>query len=281
MLPQFEHKVLSSFSLFVDHRILQSGQAFFAATGQFYPARTQQYNGRYAYNCPYKQLVNDTSINGANVLTGVYLNGNYITPGTSGLLSITHSEGSIDFSSPLAPTDVVTGNFSVKEVNVFMTTDSDNSIIFESKFFKNSQFPQTLSGLESNAYPYPAIFLKKRSSSITPFAIGGYDLTTLHVRALMISDNPYLSDAVASILKDSHMRRFGIITPPFDFRGRFTGASCIYNYTGIVGGETSPSGSLIQDVNESTVFADRYFKEITQKNTISFIDFDISHVRTH
>ena len=115
---------------------------------------------------------------------------------------------------------------------------------------------------------------------MTPFAIGGYDLTTLHVRALVISDNSYLSDAVASILKDTHMRRFGVVSStPLDHLYNFTGQ--IYNYTGLVGGETSPSGSLIQDVNESSVFTDKFSDQLAQKNTVSFIDFDISHVRSH
>ena len=42
------------------------------------------YNGYYTYAAPYKQIVSDASITGANQLTGIYLDGNFIVPGQSG-----------------------------------------------------------------------------------------------------------------------------------------------------------------------------------------------------
>ena len=275
MKQQHDHRVMSSLALFLDNRLLTSGEAFFNHTGSFYPT-TSSYAGRTTYSLPFKQIVNDQSVPNALPMSGIYLNGNYITVGQSGLLNINHYQGTVDFSSALSPNTSITGSFSVKEANIYLTTDSDEKIVYYNKYFKNAKYPQNLSGLLPDVYPLPAIFLKKRGGEEKSFSLGSVDNSVIDVRAIIVSDNNYLSDGIASIFKDTHFRRFPLITPPFDARGAFTGI--YYNYTGLSSGLTN-KGPLIEKVRESRISAsdDKQDGDLG----IVFIDFEISQVRSH
>ena len=276
MKKQFDHRVMSSLLLYLDHRLLSSGEAYFDATGHFYPVENE-YTNRYTYALPYKQLVNDESITGATVMTGVYLNSVFVTPGTSGLLNINHYNGTVDFDSDMS-NEEITGSFSVKEASFVLTDDPDSKLVYENKYFKNPKYNQTLSGLQPDTYSLPAIFLKKRGGANEPFALGNCDMTRLDVRAIVVSDNQYTADGIASIFKDTNWRRYDFVDdPPFDVRGGYTGMS--YNYTG----ETSNAltGPLIESVNESTIQARGDYQSINNNLNVTFVDFEINYIRPH
>lgn len=262
--------------LFLDNRLLSSGEAYFNHSGSFYPT-TNLYSGRYTYSLPYKQLVNDISISGATQMTGVSLNGINIGVGTSGLLNINHYQGTVDFGTQLPSSARLTANFAVKEANLYISSSSDDSLVFENKYFRNTKYSQSLSGLNPKTYPLPAIFLKNRGSEDKPFCLGSVDNTVIDVRAIVITDDPYLTDGICSILRDTHFRRFGLVTPPFDARQAFTGT--LYNYDSL-GPPASVSGALIQKVRVSKIlngtagYGDNDIE-------VSFVDFEISQVRGH
>jgi len=279
MLRQFDNEVMSSFMLYVDNLIQQKGNAYYNATGLFYPV-SGQYYGRYSYSCPFKQLVNDASLTGNPiVLDSVFLNGNEITVGESGLLSINHYQGSLDFDTKLASSDVLSGSFSVKEFNVYMTSEPEDSLIYEKKFFLNPRYEQSYSGVSPSSLTLPAVFIKKRGGDSQPFCLGTADESLVDVRAIVISDSQYLNDAVCSILKDSHQRRFKILTDlPLDKRGGYTGMA--YNYTGLA--SSAPIGPLIKDVEETNLTANNSsFKPLINDLYVSFVDFEISYIRSH
>jgi len=280
MKRQHDHQVLSSLALFLDNRILTSGEAFFNYQSRFYPA-TSQYVGRRTYSLPFKQLVNDASVSGATVMTSVQISGIPVTVGTSGLLSINHYQGTVDFdaSYPNYPASSMSGTFSVKEINIYTTSDNDEKLLFYTKFQKNPQTPQTVTGLATNSYTLPAIFLKKRGGENKPFSLGAVDEAVVDIRAFVITDNDYLRDGVVSILKDTHFRRFSFISPPFDAEQAYIGTS--YNYSGLA---TAASGTylgpLIQGVQESRL--SRNFSESSLDDLkITVVDFEISQVRAH
>ena len=276
MKKQFDHRVMSSFLLYLNNRLLTSGEAYSAGTGLFYPVNSEYTNG-YSYALPFKQLVNDESVAGATVMTGVYVNSNYVTPGTSGLLSINHDQGTVEFDSDMSAHEI-SGSFSVKEASIYLSMDTDESLIFQNKYFKNSKYNQTLSGLSPNTYSLPAIFIKKRGGANIPFALGNTDMTRLDVRAVVIADNPYTTDAIASIFKDTYFRRFDFVDdPPFDVRGGYTGAT--YNYTGET--DNSLNGPLIESVSESTIQAKGDYQSVNNDLNVTFIDFEINYVRSH
>ena len=114
---------MSSFLLFLDHEILKKGSGFKNTSSLLYPT-INKYAGMTTYSTPFKQLVNDTSIPGANVMTGVYLNNTFVPVGQSGLMAINHYKGTVEFSSPLPASTVVSGNYAVKDINIEFTANS-------------------------------------------------------------------------------------------------------------------------------------------------------------
>ena len=75
MKPQFDNKVMSSFFLWFDHKLLDKGEAYENVTGQFYNV-SEEYYGYKSYSSPYSQLVADASIAGATIPVGLYVGEN-------------------------------------------------------------------------------------------------------------------------------------------------------------------------------------------------------------
>jgi len=157
-----------------------------------------------------------------------------------------------------------------------MTTDPDETVVFEKKFFTNPKYPQTLSGLAPDTYVVPAVFIKKRGGENKPFALGGIDNTSMDVRAIIISDNTYTLDAVAGILKDTNLKTFNFVdSVPFDIRGAYTGLA--YNYNTYATGQKT----TIWKVSESRILPNPQIKNIADNLYVSFIDFELSTLRSH
>ena len=92
MKAQLDNILMSSMIMWIDHQLLNKGEAFQNYNSQFYPI-TNIYNGFYSYGLPFKQVVSDSSISGANLLSGVYVNNSFIKVGQSGLTGINPNQG--------------------------------------------------------------------------------------------------------------------------------------------------------------------------------------------
>jgi|TARA_R110000765_G_scaffold27216_9_gene66259 hypothetical protein len=285
MIPQFDNKVMTSFSLFLDHRVVSSGRAFYNQSGLFYPTHNK-YSSRFTYALPHRQLVRDESISGADTMTGIYINNTLVAPGTSGLLNINHDKGTVTFDQNM-DAHTLSGNYSVKEFNIYQTNSPEETLIYENKFFKKPRYSQTLTGLKPNEFPVPAIFLKKRGGSPEPFSLGGSDMSVIDIRVIVVTDDDFPLDVATSIMKDTHWRRFGLIEPDnlvFNYKGEYNATlGSGYNYTGIVGSErgNGNDGPLIRSVNESSVLTRGAYSDIKKNLKVSFVDFEVSFVRGH
>ena len=76
MKPQVDNIVMSNMLLWLDTQILSKGEAFTNYSGNFYPVDSLV-NGFYTYSLPVKQVLADSSIEGANILSGIYINNNF------------------------------------------------------------------------------------------------------------------------------------------------------------------------------------------------------------
>lgn len=228
MNVQIDNKIISSLLLFIDHEIQKNGQAYANYSGRFYPI-SGGIQGLTAYAAPFKPLVNDTSISGANVMSGVYVNGNYVSVGQSGLHSINHDQGTVYFNSPLPASAVVSGNYAIKEFGVNLTDQTEQKLLFETKYLTNTKHNQVLSGLPLDTKTSPALFVKVREMENLPFAFGRIDDNNLKIRVIVITDNEFQRVGVCNILKNLNLRTFPIYsTLPFDRNGAFTGVN--YNF---------------------------------------------------
>jgi hypothetical protein len=230
MLIQFDHRVLSSLLMYLDHNIQLFGQAYTNYSGLFYPIDVPIQN-LYAYAAPFKPFCNDVSITGASIMSGVYLNGQYVGIGQSGLYAIDHPNGIVYFNNPLPKNTVVSGNYSIKEISLAITDQPDWKLLFETKYVSNNEYNQILSGLPLDSKVSPILFLKHKSQENRGFGFAGIDNNILNVRGILIADTQFQKMGVCSILKDYNLHQLPITTTnlPFDILGRYTGLS--YDYT--------------------------------------------------
>ena len=278
MKAQFQHNLTSSFFMWFDNFLLTKGEAYTNKTGEFFYYDDTLVDSNYTvFGSPYKQWVSDSSIDGATVPTGVYVNGN-LSGRAAGIVL------DFDYGSALAAgassTDTVTGSFAVKDFNIYFTNDTEDDLIIENKYVVNSRVP---SGPYTYITPYddvaPAIFLAASTLENKPFALGGMIDTVVLMKAVVISDDPYKLDGALSIFGDSVNE---VIEPipmsgfPYTELGDLKGDS--YNYTGVKEGYAGETPYFIDKVRTSKL-SDRARKAVANELYIGFIDFDVQQHR--
>ena len=269
-----DNRIISSFLLFLDYQIQAQGLSYVNASGLFYPALSD-FAGLYAYTCPYKQLCNDTSISGATILSGVYLNGGYTSVGQNHLVAINHYDGALYFNQKLLPSVVISGNFAIKDFSVYLSDQPDYKVLFDSKYAPNPKYGNDIpnSGVALEAKTAPAVILVVKDQEQKPLAFGGIDDNTIRIRAIAVCDTLYQKIAICNILKNFRLK--GVPIPaigavPFDYLGNYTGLN--YNYTGL-----SLSPYYIPLITKAkAVELPEKGEYVDIKKQIAIVDFEIS-----
>jgi hypothetical protein len=275
MKAQLDNILMSSMMMWIDHTLLKKGEAYKNYNSQFYPI-TNIFNGFYTYGLPFKQVVSDSSIPNANLLSGVYVNNSLINVGQGNLSGINPNNGQVYFTTNQSGKSL-SGAYSVKDFNIYLTSQPEEELLFESQFQTRPKTSQTATGLAIEAITYPCVFLKNNGGSNEPFALGGQDDTIIQVRAIVLADSLFNLDAVCSILKDTARCYVPLINnSPFNNFGSLN--SGYYNYDSLTSNTNlSNNAFYITEVNISKIFAN-----LNPKNTQvfpAFIDFTLSNIR--
>lgn len=273
MIAQWENKIMSSMLQFIDHEVCSKGQAFTNHAGEFYPIDSA-YGGYYSYALPFKQVVGDGSITGATIMQGVSLDSNYVGfPNSEDLQGVLYHKGQVLFSSDKSAS-VISGNFSIKDYNVYISTKLEEDLLFQTKHQLNPKINQSLSGLSNTEETYPAIFLKNMGGQNEPFALGTVAANVItRVRAVVLSDSAFSLDAVCNILKNTKLADVPIIESlPFNSIGAFTGV--IYNYQTLSSSATEKG--MIWDVTVTKLMPDtKELKSLDLNVFAALVDFEI------
>lgn len=275
MKAQLDNILMSSMIMWLDNKLLTKGEAFKNFSSNFYPI-TNIYNGFYSYGLPFKQIVNDSSISGANLLSGVYVNGSFISVGQGNLTGISPQNGQVYFNSNQS-SNTLSGNYAVKDFNIYLTSKAEEELLFESQYQTRPKTAQDITGLAIESITYPCIFLKNNGGNNEPFAFGGQDETIMEVRAIVLADNMFNLDAVCSILKDTARDYVPLINnSPFNNFGSLS--SGYYNYNSLISSiNVGTDGFYISEVNVSKIFANLNIKN--SQVYPAFIDFTLSNIR--
>lgn len=276
MKIQYDNELLSSFLLYLDNKILSKGEAFTNHGSLFYPVQNL-YNGYFTYAAPFKQMVCDASVSGAQNVSGIFVNGVYRAPGSANFISINPTQGQAYFTSDQG-NSVISGNYAVKDINIAITDEREETLLFENQYFLNPKVTQVVNGLPPETVTYPVIFLKISQASSEAFAFGSLDNSITNIRAIIIADSAFLLDAVCSIAKDCKNDRFTVLNSlvlPFDALGGHTGA---FNYTGV----NTAKVTAVWNVNVSKILPNRgQFANLNPNILCAFADFEIHDIRTH
>ena len=278
MKTQYENRVMSSFLLWFDHTLLKKGEAFTNHGSKLYSVDGGYY-GYNAYGAPFKQFVTDSSISSATVCSGVHVGSSFYKTGQGNLVDINYDQGQAYFSSDQGSA-VISGNYAIKDFNVYLTSKAEQEVLFEDKIDLRPSTTQTEVGLASNVATYPAVFIKNNGGESEPFAFGGEDSTKTEVRAIVLSDSQFNLDALCSIFKDRARENIKILPDdkyPFNALGGLK--SSVYNYTGLV-------NEIQDDVYVKNVEVSRfslgYMENLSNTNPDVFkamIDFELEGIR--
>jgi hypothetical protein len=277
MKVNYQNTLTSSFLLFLDHEVLSKGEAYSNTSSLFYPV-TGVYNGYYTYAAPYKQIVNDYSLNSVDQLSGVYLDNSFVVPGQSGLVAINHYDGQVIFSSN-KNSYTISGDYGIKDFNVYLTDKSEDYILFYTKIEPKSRRAIPQRGLETNEITYPAIFLSLESSTNDPFAFGGVDMTKSYFRTVVMADNLFNLDAVCGILRDTSHNFFKLVDNQdlkFNAMTAYTGTP--FNYSSVATG--APIYIADVDVSRVKPLNSPDFVNLNPQVFSAIIDFELQDVRS-
>ena len=282
MKPTFTHNVINSFFLWFDNFLMTKGDAYKTYTTKLYNYQDARLGAdKVVYGSPYKQWVYDKNITGTTIPSGFTINNQFVPTGTSGM-KIDFDNGRIIFNSGVSTSLNVTGTYSVKEVNSYITDQPEDNLIIENKFVTNSRF--TVS--ENYITPYnpvtPCIFASIETAHNTAFAFGGEDETKCIIKVVAFCENLYQLDGVLSIFGDSYNEIFSLIPmtghPLGEFNELKTGVYPTgYNYKNLSNAYNSQT--LFISHVETSKIRDSVIKELNPILHIGFLDFEIKTYR--
>ncbi|NBP00107.1 MAG: hypothetical protein EBU90_08240 [Proteobacteria bacterium] len=282
MKAQLDNILMSSMTYWVDNILLRKGQAYTNYGGLFYPI-DNAYSNYYTYGLPFRQIVADSSINGANLLSGVYINGNFVEVGQNGLIGINPNLGQIYFNSNQGA-NIISGNYAVKDMNVYITSDPEENILFETQYKIKPKTYQNPTGIASNALTYPAVFLKNNGGYNSEFAFGGEDKTEINIRAIVLADNNFHLDAVFSIFRDAYHSYIPLIDlseSPYNSINSIKimqNSGSYYNYNSLSAGKVSNNRAFyIERVESSNIL--NIDNKLNPSIYPGIVDFTLSNIR--
>ena len=278
MIEQFQHKLTTSFFLWFDNFLLEKGEAYTNTTGEFFYYEDSRLDDTYkAYGSPYKQWVTDSSITGATIPTGVFINESFSGRDNGVVLDFDNGRALVSGS---ATGSTITGEFAVKDFSVYLTNDTEDDLIVENKYAVNSRLP---SGPLTYIPPYddvvPAVFLSVADTQNEPFAFGCMQDTVVHAKAVVMAEDTYQLDGVLSIFMDS----VNEVVTPIPMSGYPTTElgdlkDDTYSYTGKKDDYSAETKFFIDKVKTSKL-SDRTRSVLANELYIGFIDFDIQQHR--
>lgn len=284
MKPKFLNQTTPSFLLWLDNLICQEGSGHYTTSSLFYRTNSLYY-GLTTYASPYSQFIYDSSISGATVMTGIYLNNNYITTGQSGFFGINYEKGQVYFNSALPANSVISGNFSIKDFNVLLTNKPEEKVLFETQYTPRQKTAISPTGLLDNETSYPVIFIKNLGYENQPFAFGGIKTTKINYTSIIFSDDKFKLDSAISIMCDAYQRYVPILDVsemPFDIYGRLK--SGVYNYKALKESKSPSIGNaMFIEESKQAEFSQKLYSEIDNINPnvqVAIVDFSVNTQRT-
>jgi len=228
MKVQFKHQLTSSFLQWFDYTLISQGAAFRNISSPFYQMNDNRYFGYTSFATPFGQLVSDNSIGGATILSGVYVNNNFLARGQSGLI--------LDFQRGrvLLPTtftgSAVSGDFAMKEFDIVYTTKTDDMLVSSSRFSTKPRYAIPFTGLSDDEILTPVVFVSKQTSSDVAYEFGGLRNSISNFRCLAITDNQWQLDGLESIFTAQKDKNFPFLTDtPFNEFGDLKTGGYDYN----------------------------------------------------
>lgn len=282
MKPTFQHNIINGFALWLDNYLLSKGEAYKNYTTAFYNYTDSTVGGgKIIYGSPYKQWVYNKDITGATIPSGLTINGTFRPTGYSGL-QFDFENGRAIFNSGFSAAASITGTYSVKEFNTYLSVQNEESLIIDNKYRNNSRYTNSGTYISPNAPVTPAIFFGLETSYNDPFALGGEDVTTLMVKAVVFAEGLYQLDGALGILSDAKLLTFNQIPMAAHPLGEFgmlksSYYASGYSYSGLAN-QYLGAVPYFFDIKPSKI-KDDIVKELNPGLFVGLVDFTVKNHR--
>ena len=211
--------------------------------------------------------------------SGFTVGGSFVSGDSSDML-MDYNNGRIIVPAASGERLSITGYNTVKEVNLYLSEDSEEKLLVQSDFIDSDEmgsshlFDQT-DKRDDPTYILPAIFIKHERDQNVPVALGGEVDNQISIRMVVLGFDNYLVDGVLSFFKEQDKGCIKLV--PFEdypYGRSFTLKSYPYSYTTLAANYTE--SAFIEEVRTSKV-TDSLTLEKLQKNIImGFVDFNLS-----
>lgn len=290
MKAQFDQNVLSSFYLWFENRLLGSSakayqinldNAFTSGSFSDVPDTHIAFQGKY------RSLVGEYNVDNPN--SGFFLGNDFITGNydKNGGIFTDYENGRLIFpqaSGAEIGSTALTANSTVKEVNTYITNDTDAQIILHSDFKDSAtelpyQYGKT-GEFDETTYFLPACFISVASSDNTEFSFGGEEDTRTRMRVMVLSFDNYTLDSVLSLFRDTVRRDITHIPyEDFPYGFSFSLKDFPYSYDNLVASQSNPTKSHIQEVSVSKIVSERIRENLNKNISVGYIDFELCTYR--
>ena len=267
--------------MWFDHFLLDKADAYENFETDFYYYEDERFppSVKKVFGSPYKQWVYDRSITNAKVpvISG---GAGALSAGESGMI-VDYENGRVLFNSDVSSSAQISGAYSVKNFNTYVSNQDEESLIIEGKYKVNARYTRDLTYIAPYDEVVPAVFLSTTDTTNVPYALGGQDNTISHISAVAFAENTYQLDGILSVFADASKEVFAEI--PYtgsaldeygDVKSSYEGG---FNYSNVANNFGSNFG-FIQNTNVSKI-SDRMDKFIPVPLYVGFIDFEINKYR--
>jgi hypothetical protein len=279
MKPQFQHEITTSFTLWLDNHLLKKGEAYQNKTSSLtYLEDARLGPGLNGFSSPYKQWVYDESIASAQIPDGATIDGALVLrndgSGADQQLIIDYQNGRVITTAPTSAS--ISIDYSVKDFNIYVTNETEENLIIESKFDVNSRFKVEEIPIPPYAHAIPAIFINNTRNFNDPFSFGGQDQTMTDIRCVIMAENIYQLDGVLSIFNDSNKQCFAALGFE-DYPVTEFGDAPDFNYKTVSDARLASNPAALHFIDRVDVskLSDRITKKIDPNTFIGFVDFEV------
>lgn len=275
-----DNDIEGSVYLWLDHLMLNSLAAHRAYTGVFKPVDSDVSSLK-TWAAPHRQFVYDSSIAGATVTSGAYFGGVWKPISTASGYGIDFLKGRA-LSTGASPTQTVSGTYSYKEVNLYITNKPIQQVLFEQTTQDKPKHISNFTGFLPDDIAFPLIFIQS--------AIGGNDIlsfdkateTSFPVRLTVLANSNSMLKSIGGLIRDrtdSYFAKFRPEDTPFTPLGGLK--SGVFNYTDRAAAiQAADVNNLIYVQNvRSSPFSNEVNDLIGLQTFGAFLDLDLKMFR--
>ncbi len=282
MRVSFDQNLWTSLFLYAQFRAQQTMQAYQTVTCRLFPTEDPSLPaGVQGYSSPLKGWVYDSDVSGAAIINSIS-GGGFSEPLTraSGI-HIDYTNARVIVPTALGTNLVLTGTASFCEVNHYIASETEETLLTQSKMFVNPRtvYTTAITGAPPNVYVTPAVFVNPLHTANEAFQLGGTINTKSTLTLTVFAESPQQLVAILGSCRDMRYQWFPLVDTaddPLDEWGDLKGGSG-FNYLGLAQ-RLGASNNLvyIEDVRTARV-SDKL--KANNQQWIGMADVDVCFMR--